>query len=286
MDIDLNLENYDLDDILALFKIKYSFDKADLKKAKRMVLQTHPDKSKLPKEYFLFFSSAYKVLYSIHRFRTRCDAQETTDYVIEQDKEKELLLKDLSKKKNFNKIFNEMFEKHFVPSDGVDGGYGDWLKSKEDIDTRETTRQNMNSTFEQKKRETKELIVHRGIEELGGGGHHDLLDEGPESYGSAIFSSFQYEDLRKAHRESVVPVTNEDFENTKKYNSVVELQKSRTTQDFKPKTYSQSQGLLYAERNKKDIQDVRRAYKLAKQDERIKKTNDDWMSSFKMLTES
>ena len=128
MDIDLNLENYDLDDILALFKIKYSFDKADLKKAKRMVLQTHPDKSKLPKEYFLFFSSAYKVLYSIHRFRTRCDAQETTDYVIEKDKEKESLLKDLSKKKNFNKIFNEMFEKHFVPSDGVDGGYGDWLK--------------------------------------------------------------------------------------------------------------------------------------------------------------
>ena len=54
--LDLNLDNYELADLLELFKLDYDFGHDDLKQAKRMVLQTHPDKSKLPKEYFLFFS--------------------------------------------------------------------------------------------------------------------------------------------------------------------------------------------------------------------------------------
>ena len=48
--IDLNLENYSLDDILDLFKLPYQFTEQHLKQAKRIVYQTHPDKSDLPKE--------------------------------------------------------------------------------------------------------------------------------------------------------------------------------------------------------------------------------------------
>ena len=60
--VDLNIDNYNLNDILELFKLDYNFDSSDLKKAKRVVLMTHPDKSKLPKEYFLFYTKAYKML--------------------------------------------------------------------------------------------------------------------------------------------------------------------------------------------------------------------------------
>ena len=97
--LDLDLDNYDLEDLLSLFKIPYNFGKDELKSAKRTVLQMHPDKSKLPKEYFLFFSSAYKVIYSIHQFRSKSDCPKSTEYVVEEDKEKALLLRDLSKKK-------------------------------------------------------------------------------------------------------------------------------------------------------------------------------------------
>ena len=62
---DLNIDNYDLNDILALFKIPYDFDENDLKAAKKIVLKTHPDKSGLGSEYFLFYSKAYKVLFSV-----------------------------------------------------------------------------------------------------------------------------------------------------------------------------------------------------------------------------
>ena len=65
MDIDLNIENYDLNDLLQLFKIDFDFVAEDLKRVKKTVMQTHPDKSGLDKKYFLFFSAAYKIIYSI-----------------------------------------------------------------------------------------------------------------------------------------------------------------------------------------------------------------------------
>ena len=114
--IDLNLDNYELQDLLNLFKLDYNFSLDDLKQAKKMVMKTHPDKSKLPNEYFLFFSSAFKVIVSIHKFRVRGNATASTQYAPDddEDKAKELMLRKLANKPNFNKIFNELFEKHRV----------------------------------------------------------------------------------------------------------------------------------------------------------------------------
>ena len=56
---------YNLDDILKLFKLEYNFTEQDLKKAQRQALKTHPDKSNLPSEYFIFFKKAYKILSEI-----------------------------------------------------------------------------------------------------------------------------------------------------------------------------------------------------------------------------
>ena len=285
-DLDLDLDNYELNDILSLFKLSHNFTKEELKSAKHIVLRTHPDKSKLPKEYFLFFSSAYKVLYSIHNFRTTGDRPKTTEYVVEEDKAKQLLLGDLSKKDNFNKVFNELFEKHHLESEGTKDGYGDWLQSNEDFDTRMATKANMGEMFEKKKKETRSLVVHRGIRELGGEGHQDLLDERPEDYSASIFSSLPYEDLRKAHQESVIPVTQEDYDLRPRFGSVNELQHSRDTDDTKPKSLQQSREYLDRRKDMEDRLDTQRAYKLAKQDETVKKLNNSWMSRFKQLKDT
>ena len=53
--LDLNLDNYELQDLLNLFHLSYNFTEVDLKRAKKIVLKTHPDKSGLSKEYILFF---------------------------------------------------------------------------------------------------------------------------------------------------------------------------------------------------------------------------------------
>ena len=71
MDIDFNINNYNLDDILNLFKLDKNFTINDLKNAKKYVLMLHPDKSGLDKEYFLFYTKAFRVINNIFEFSKR-----------------------------------------------------------------------------------------------------------------------------------------------------------------------------------------------------------------------
>ena len=282
--IDLNLENYDLNDLLALFKLEFDFNEDDLKRVKKTVMQTHPDKSQLDKKYFLFFSSAYKIIFSIYEFRHKSSKKQSTEYTVEKDEEKELLLKSLQKKPNFNKIFNELFEKHRIKDDENETGYGDWFKSDENMDDRTTTLNQMNATFEQKKREVKELIPYKDVEEMGQSSNQfDLTRDKPEYYTSALFSSLQYEDLKKAHVESVIPVTHEDYLARPKFKNVLELQADPTYNDTKPLSLSQAKEYLQTRHTYQAQNDVQRAYKLAKQDEVVRKANEGWMSGFKQI---
>lgn len=284
--IDLNLENYDLTDLLALFKLDFEFSGEDLKRVKKTVMQTHPDKSGLDKQYFLFFSSAYKIIFSIYEFRHKSSVKQSTEYTVEKDEEKELLLQSLQKKPNFNKIFNELFEKHRIKDDENETGYGDWFKSNENMETRSTTLGQMNATFEQKKREVKELIPYKEVEEMGTAatGQFDLTRDKPEYYTSALFSSLQYEDLKKAHVESVIPVTHEDYLARPKFKNVLEMQADPAYNDTKPLSLDQSKEYLQQRQSYQAQNDVHRAYKLAKQDEIVRKANQGWMSGFKQIT--
>ena len=284
--IDLNIENYDLTDLLNLFKLAFDFNEEDLKRVKKTVMQTHPDKSSLDKKYFLFFTSAYKIIFSIYEFRHKSSNKQSTEYTVEKDEEKELLLKYLQKKPNFNKIFNELFEKHRIKDDELENGYGDWIKSSENMDTRTTTMGQMNATFEQKKREVKELVPYKEVEETGqhASGQFDLTRDKPEYYTSPLFSSLQYEDLKRAHVESVIPVTYEDYLARPKFKNVLELQSDPDYNDTKPLSLSQSQTYLQQRKTYQAENDVQRAYKLAKQDELSRKANQNWMSGFRQIT--
>lgn len=286
--IDLNLDNYELQDLLNLFKLEYNFSLEDLKQAKKMVMKTHPDKSNLPKEYFLFFCSAFKVVVSIHKFRTNGNGQKSTQYVPndEEDEAKELMLKQLANKPNFNKIFNELFEKHRVKDDETSGGYGDWLKSDDDIDTSVVTKNNMHAAFEAKKTAARgELAVKANIMELGshGQGQSELVGGVPESYGSALFSNLGYEDLRKAHTETVVPVTQADMNARPNFKNEQDLRRHRDSQRSKPMTQEESITYLNERKEREGKNDVLRAFRLAKQDEETQKANEAWMSGFKRI---
>ena len=285
MDIDLNIENYDLNDLLQLFKIDFDFVAEDLKRVKKNVMQTHPDKSGLDKKYFLFFSAAYKIIYSIHEFRHKSSRQpQSTEYTVEKDEEKELLLKKMQNQPNFNKVFNELFEKHRVKDDENENGYGEWLKSEDNMDHRTTTMAQMNATFEQKKREVRDLVPFQEIEEAGTSANHfDLTRDKPTYYSSSLFSTLQYEDLKKAHVESVVPVTQEDYLSRPKFKNVLEMQEHPDYKDTNPLSLSQANEYLQQKQSYQNKNDVQRAYKLAKQDEITRKANQGWMSGFKQI---
>jgi hypothetical protein len=289
--LNLDIAQYDLNDLLSLFKLEFDFSADDLRGVKKTVMQTHPDKSGLDKKYFLFFSSAFKIIVAIHNFRHKSAQTQSTVYSVEteneKDESKELLLKKIQDQPNFNQIFNELFEKHRITDEEQEHGYGDWIKSDEQMDMRTTTMGQMNATFEQKKKEVKDLVPFHEIEEAIGGpssGQFDLTRDKPTYYSSALFSQLQYEDLKKAHVESVVPVTQEDYLARPKFKNVLEMQQHRDYQDTKPLSLSQANEYLQQRQAYQNQNDVQRAYKLAKQDEVVRKANQSWLNGFRQLT--
>jgi len=281
-DLDLNIDNYNLEELLQLFKLSYDFTETNLKQAKKIVLKTHPDKSGLPKEYFLFFSKAYKIIYNIYEFRYKSKNQ-TTEYTVEKNEEHEQMLNKIVKKDNFNKWFNKMFEEHQIKNDYEAGGYGDWFKTDENTDNRKISHNEMGQIFEEKKSEIQTLIVKPEINDFVNNSGTELLGDQPQSYASDIFSKLQYDDLKKAHTETVVPVTQQDYLNKQKFNSIDELKRHRESTNQTIPSLEQSKNYL-AERNQRQSQsDVERAYRLAKQDELAEKMNQKWWSKIKQI---
>jgi len=290
MSDDLDLENYELEDILKLFKLKYNFVKSDLKKAYRIAVRMHPDKSGLPTEYFTFYTEAYKIVEKIFYFRTqRKKSKEDTVYSANEndiEENKSILLHSLNGKSisEFNHWFNEMFDKVKVKDDESDTGYSTWIKNnKMDGENKKVALRDFGTAFEAKKTECKALVKHKGIEEMGGCGYN-LVREKVGNYSSELFSKLPYEDFKKAHTETVIPVTHQDFLNKEKFKNIEEFKKHRDSQETVPTSLQQSRQYL-AEREKKDDQiHSRRAFKILKRDEELEKSNDKWWSNLQRLT--
>ena len=279
--LDLNIDNYNLKDLLDLFNLDYNFNEDDLKRSKKVVLMLHPDKSSLYKEYFLFFSSAYKVVYSVYNFRNT--KTKSTEYVVEKDEQKELLLAKLKKQSNFNKLFNDMFEQAKIKTEDEENGYADWLKSDEDLDDRSTTMQSMNETFERKKKELQAIVQVKDLEDsyYTKGSSAELTGEKPEYYSSDVFASLPYEDLKRAHVESVIPVTHDDYIKKPKFNSVDEMRRNNVYNDTTPMALEQAKEYLKQRNQAQNKNDMNRAYILAKQDEVYEQVNKNIMCRFK-----
>ena len=294
--IDLNIENYDLNDLLNLFKLDYNFGETELRRSKKQVMLTHPDKSNMKEEYFLFFVSAFKILCSIHEFRTKSKSISGTKivygqhlYSTDKDESREELLKSLMNKPNFNKLFNDIFDKYKLYDEDKDDGYGEWLRGDDgiDTDTRTTTATQLNSVFEAKKNKQKnnnELSI-RDYNNVGSS-HYELSRDRPNIYSAEVFGSLPYDDIRKAYMETVIPVSQNDFDRRRKFNTVDDMMKHSDYNSATPLTVEEINEILNRQKYNNDVNDVSRAFKLAKQDEQSKKINDDMMRQFKTLSHS
>lgn len=282
-DLDLDIDNYNLDDILNLFKLESDFDENDLKQAKKIVLQVHPDKSRLPAKYFIFYSKAYKVLYNIHEFRNKSSNKKEENYSILSNEDKNKALqnffdknKSLKNPQGFNAWFNEQFEKNKIALESEETGYGDWLRSEENVEPEKKISQaEMAIEFDKKKKQVRSLVLHKDISDVYANnlGGSNLSNNAPEEFSSDLFSNLSYQDLKQAHTESVIPVTEEDYYKVKKFNNVNEYVNYRSTQDTKP--LSEMQAMEYL-KNKSRIDDQeasKRAYELAKQVEQSKQNS-------------
>jgi hypothetical protein len=295
-ELDLDIDNYNFNDILRLFKLPQDFDELGLKRAKQVVLKTHPDKSKLPSKYFIFYSKAYKVLLSIWEFKnkaTKNAANENTDYSVDTVEEKKIVLdtfieknKNLKNPNDFNKWFNEQFEKTKIESDN-DSGYGEWLKSNENVDEeKRISYAQMKDEFQKKKEQVRSLVVHKDYTDMyysGSISSSELLGSGEGGFNSGLFSNLNYQDLRQAHVESVIPVSEEDYNRLPKFKTMEEYNAHRNKQDTKPLSELQAQEYLNQRKQLGDVEASSRAYQLAKQTEEAgKRSKEFWKSLLKI----
>lgn len=287
---DLNLDNYNLSDILSLFHLKYDFNEHDLKQAKQMVYKMHPDKSKIDNKYFIFFNKAYKTVEKVYYFKKK---KHQNAHNVEYShlnnnikKDEQLLAQRLKGKsvKEFNKWFNTMFEKVKMKEDANNSGYETWFRSDEDVTTEKATSLNdFDRLFHNKKNACRDLIVKKDLEEISTQGGYSLNRNKPEHYSSGVFSKLAYEDLKKAHTETVVPVTREDYYNKEKYGNVQDMKTARARQNVAPISRERSNILLNKQRYSNEEVATNLAYDLLKQEEEARKVNERWWRNLKQL---
>ena len=286
--IDLNIDNYELEDILNLFQLPQDFGLEELKNAKQIVKKTHPDKSNLQPEIFIFFLKAYKVVYYLYEFRNRSEQKEFQyKNIIEQVKnpENEITISKMKNHSNFNKVFNKLFESNKMKDKFNDTGYGDWFQSNSDMcNVKVQSKREMNDYILQQKEKSRALIKHTGIQEINSGSGYDITREKPDNYSSDIFSKLSFEDLKKAHQESLIPITEKDFQNRPKFNSVTHLEQSRSQQDTTPLSLNQAKQFLADKKKTSEFVNTSRAFKLAKQSEEAQKIQKNVMRQFNQLT--
>ena len=294
--LDLELDHYSLEDLYKLFNIPdQELNEPALKNAKQIVYKMHPDKSQLDPKYFRFFSAAYKRIFNIFEFQNKSLNKRlaTDDYY--DDSNKNVLNnlfetnKGLKDPKNFNSWFNDKFEKHSKDTLEEDSskGYGDWLKSDQGLYSvdENITKANMNDAFERQKKQIQSLTVYQGISDSFSSFSGSLLGEQGDNF-TGSNGGLGYTDLRQAHIESVIPVTQEDYERMPKYKNVNEYKASRDSSNVTPLTKHEAEQMLLRQGKDLEQQSAALAYKYAQQSERARQNNQSFFTDIRQLKSS
>lgn len=293
--LDLDLDHYSLEDLYKLFNIPaQQLGEQSLKNAKQIVYKMHPDKSQLDAKYFRFFSAAYKRVFSIFEFQNKSLNKRSTtnnsDNEFYDESNKTILNnmfeqnKGLKDPKNFNSWFNDKFEKHGLDDDIGNKGYGDWLKSDEGLYSvnDNVTKANMNDAFEKQKKQIQSLTTYQGVNELYSSFSGSLLGDQSDNF-TGSEGGLSYMDLRQAHVESVIPVTQDDYDRVPKYKSLSEYKASRDTSDVSPLSKQESERMLLEQGRNLDKQSAALAYKYAQQSERSKQNSSSFFSDLRQI---
>lgn len=268
----LDLASYSFDEILQMFDLSYNISVEDLKRAKRKVLMSHPDKSGLPPDYFLFYKRAFELVVNYQQSNTRqsqiVNEHTSVEYVplTETDTNTKRHLSEKIKTDHFQQRFNELFEQNMAEK--PDPTRNEWFRSESASSIYETqgavSASNLNSSFESIKSRQREqgLVRYSGIRELSSfaGGASSFYDTGSSTVGqddtenqdnqdiyvsSDPFSKLKFEDLRKVHKDQTVfSVSESDYANVPKYKNVDQYSRERSVDTLKPMEKQQAEHLF------------------------------------------
>jgi hypothetical protein len=291
MSHNLDIQNYSFYELLDLFDLDHNeVSLVDLKRAKKLVLMLHPDKSKLGPEYFLFYKKAFEIVVRMYDNVQKVSQRvEDTEYVAEtssiDSKQFNKNINDIPKE-TFQKNFNEMFEKHMKTP--VNTGINDWFTQEDALYNQQAANPSqMGVALEQIKNKQQNLVKYNGIvpmySQKGNSFYDDEEDDGYVC--SDPFSKLKFDDLRKVHKDQTVfSVKDSDLQNVARYRSVDDYERARDVRQIKPMERSKAQVMM--EEQEKMLQEKMRQKQYASELNTMKhvEANKQVMANFLRLT--
>jgi hypothetical protein len=233
----LDIRMYSFKELLELFDLDYNITMEDLKMAKKKLVRIHPDKSKLPNEYFMFYKEAFDTILHFCKDQTKQNVNvgiEKREYVPKNDlneEHKKRISKEITSMSSvdFNSKFNKLFDDNMVTKKDY-SKYEFFKNDESQIQVDETVNQgNMGQVFENIKNQQQDLVKYRGVQEMQSRGGNNLYDEDNDEYAcSDPFSKLKFDDLRKVHKdETIFSVKEADIHNRHIHSSVESLRQER-----------------------------------------------------------
>lgn len=322
--VDLNIDNYNLDEILALFELSQDFKFEDLKQAFiNYVAPLHPDKSGLASDYFIFYRKAYGVLINLHKMRTNNAYSDNMDYTKyaekyknefkEQEEQNRSYAETLMKSKNFNDTFNKLFEENVKKTEEDAGGYEDWLRSgkqeerivdydqlvshrNKDVnhfkqEIRQMTMDEFQMEFEKRRAEMisgTEIISRDGfgaISSMSSASASNLINGPVGDYSSSHGSSgLAYQDLKRAHTDTLIAVDVASMSDRFMRSGDYERFLKAREEPITPLGKEESERILNEQYKTDSETNIRNTFKLMQQQEQQDKIMDKIWGKLKQLT--
>jgi hypothetical protein len=248
--MDLDIAHYSYDDLRALLELPSPYTKEQWKASMSVVKQTHPDKSGLDKEYFIFFRRAHVLLGAA--LQTRGVRGEEEELLGASERECIEQMPEQEFRSWFNRTFEELCKEEKA-------GYGDWLAGDEGTVTVERGG-DVHSYFEKQR---VSAVGRADLVVCDAGESFDTLGTTPASYSAPLFSALQYDDVRIAHSQTFIPVGQQDFARAGQHETVEERRQVRSTNDGAPQTAAAANSQLQSLREQDVTSSLQRNYNMA-----------------------
>jgi hypothetical protein len=283
MEHNLDIHSYSLDELFNLLDLKtFSPSAQQMLLAKRKVLQFHPDKSRLPPEYFIFYKRAYEIVERYYLEQNKVDRAWTESDLqyrpIQADNERAIkktleqrknassaIVKNVKEeKKESNNNFNRAFET-IVKKPSSTEPKNKWFYEETPVyepPQEKVQVKNMAQAmdkFKEKAAAQQSMVVHQEVQTLNSSGSAaaTYFDEEEEEENNTKsrryistdpFSKLKYDDLRKVHKDqTVLAVSEKDFGKIKQYSSVEHYARERASDSMEPISKKDSEKLLQME---------------------------------------
>jgi len=310
----LNIQMYSFQELLNLFEITdaNNITTEQLKRAKILVLKTHPDKSRLSPDYFLFYKKAFEIIVEFYNNQQRttkevpktelkysneinevCNGTGNFNKTQIHNEQIEKNIGSISPAK-FQQTFNELFEKNEMGKKIVNRN--DWFSKEDKIELPSISSISaINRTFEKIKEKQQGIVLYKGVTELpsvSGSNFYEDIDEDDSTnkYNETYietdpFSKLKFEDIKKVHKNETVFVVGErDYDKVTKYNSVEEYTVARNTTDISLKPEEEYLKILKEKETEYQNKMLLKQYQSKKKEIEMENKNKSVLSYFLNLT--